>query len=90
VGIQPQKRKVDRDMWRKRSHLILLLVALSSESVPLKWTDQFQKSFEAITEIVAQEVLLNYPNFNVHFDIYTDNSEKQIGAVIVAFMIVIF
>jgi hypothetical protein len=60
-----------RDMWHKRSHLILLLAALSSKSVPFKWTEQCQKSFEAITEIVAQEVLLNYPNFSIPFDIYT-------------------
>jgi RNase H-like domain found in reverse transcriptase len=71
-----------RDMWRKRSHLISPLVALSSKSVPFTWTEQCQKSFEDITKIVAQEVLLNYPNFNVPFDIFTDASEKQLGVVI--------
>jgi hypothetical protein len=72
-------------MWRKRSHLITPLAALSSlsKSVPFTWTQQCQKSFEDITKIVAQEVQLNYPNFNVPFDIYTDASEKQLGAVII-------
>jgi RNase H-like domain found in reverse transcriptase len=69
-------------MWRKRSHLISPLVALSSKSVPFLLTEQCQKSFEDIKKIVAQEVLLNYPNFIIPFDIYTDASEKQLGAVI--------
>jgi RNase H-like domain found in reverse transcriptase len=73
-----------RDMWRmlKRSHLILLLVGLTSKSVPFTWTEQCQKSFDDIKKIVAQEVLLNYPNFGIPFDIYTDASKKQLGAVI--------
>jgi hypothetical protein len=70
------------DIWRKRSDLITPLAALSSRSVPYKLTEQCQKSFEDITKIVAQEVLLNYRNFNVPFDIFTDTSEKQLGAVI--------
>jgi RNase H-like domain found in reverse transcriptase len=71
-----------RAMWRKCSHLILPLAALSSKSVPFAWTEQCQKSFEDITKIVAQEVLLNYPNFSIPFDTFTDASEKQLGAVI--------
>jgi RNase H-like domain found in reverse transcriptase len=71
-------------MWHKRSHQITPLAALSSlsKSVPFTWTEQCQKSFEDIKKIVAQEVLLNNPNFNVPFDIFTDASEKQLGAVI--------
>jgi RNase H-like domain found in reverse transcriptase len=69
-------------MWRKRSHLILPLAVLSSKSVLFKWTEQCQKSFEDITKIVAQEVLLNYPNFSISFDIFTDSSEKQLVAAI--------
>jgi hypothetical protein len=71
-----------RDMWHKRSHLILPLAALSSKSKPFTWTEQCQKSFEDITKIVAQEVLLNYPNFGIPFDIFTDASERQLGTVI--------
>jgi RNase H-like domain found in reverse transcriptase len=69
-------------LWRKHSHLISPLAALSSKSVPFKWTGQCQKSFEDIKKIGAQEVLLNYPNFSIPFNIYTDASEKQLGAVI--------
>jgi RNase H-like domain found in reverse transcriptase len=70
-----------RDMWRKCSHMILPFAALSSKSVPFKWTEKYQNSFED-KKIVAQEVLLNYPNFSITFDIYTDASEKLLGAVI--------
>jgi RNase H-like domain found in reverse transcriptase len=71
-----------KDMWRKRSHLISPLAELSSKSVQFKWTEQCQKSFEDITKIVAQEVLLNYPNFSIPFTIHTDASKKQLVVVI--------
>jgi RNase H-like domain found in reverse transcriptase len=64
-------------MPRECSHIILLFRALSSRSVPYIWTEQCQKSFEEIKKIVAQEVLLDYPNFNIPFTIYTDAREKQ-------------
>jgi hypothetical protein len=65
-----------KDMWRKRSHLILPLAALSSKSVQFILTEQCQKSLEDIKKIVAQEVLLNYPSFSIPFDIFTDASEN--------------
>jgi RNase H-like domain found in reverse transcriptase len=70
------------DMWHQHSHMILPLATLSSKSVPYPWTEQCQKSFEDIKKIVAQEVLLNYPNFSIPFTIFTDSSESQLGVVI--------
>ncbi len=33
--------------------------------------------------ILAADVLMAYPNHNIHFDIYTDASNHQMGAIIV-------
>ena len=33
--------------------------------------------------MVAEEALLSYPNFSKPFDLYTDASDKQLGATLV-------
>ena len=33
-------------------------------------------------KIVSKDVLLAYPDFNISFEIYTDASDRQLGAVI--------
>ena len=38
--------------------------------------------FEAIKRVIGREVLLGYPDFNDPFEIRTDASRLQIGAVI--------
>ena len=44
--------------------------------------DEHQKCFDAIKRVIGREVLLAYPDFNALFEIYTDASKLQIGAVI--------
>ena len=39
--------------------------------------------FDEIKRIVARNNLLIYPDFNKRFDIYTDASDSQLGAVII-------
>ena len=41
-----------------------------------------QKFFEAIKRLIGREVLLGYPDFNAPFEIHTDASKLQLGAVI--------
>ena len=71
-----------RDLWRHRSELLAPLSCLTSINVPFKWTDIEQKAFEMIKQVVSQQVLLTYPNFNIPFHIYTDASKYQLGSVI--------
>ena len=40
------------------------------------------KCFDAIKRVIGREVLLAYPEFNAPFEIHTDASKLQIGAVI--------
>ena len=41
-----------------------------------------QICFDAIKHVIRREVLLAYPDFNASFEIYTDASKLQNGAVI--------
>ena len=40
------------------------------------------KKFDLIKKVIAKETLLAYPNFNTRFDIHTNASQTQLGAVI--------
>ena len=69
-------------MWANRSHLLHPLTALTPHKVRFKWTDVEQKAFDNIKRDVSQDTLLAYPDFNERFDIHTDYSDYQLGAVI--------
>ena len=71
-----------RDLWIRRSEVLAPLAALTSKKVPWKWTDKHQLAFELMKKIVSKEVLLSYPDFSKPFDIHTDASHTQLGAVI--------
>ena len=71
-----------RDMWIRRSEILAPLTKLCSKGVKFEWTDEQQKAFELIKKLVSQEILLAYPDFNELFEIHTDASDYQLGAVI--------
>ena len=71
-----------RDMWRRRSHILAPLTALSAKTAKWKWSEECNESFETIKRAIATETLLNFPDFNKEFHIYTDASDYQLGAVI--------
>ena len=48
-----------------------------------KWTSVEQKVFDEIKRTVARKTLLAYPYLNKRFDIHIDNSNHQLGAVII-------
>ena len=71
-----------RDMWIRRSEVLAPLAALTSKTTKWEWTDVHQKAFETIKQIVGRETLLSYPDFSKPFEIHTDASHTQLGAVI--------
>ncbi len=71
-----------RDMWPKRSETLAPLTELCASTVPHKWTEEHNKAFEKMKQIMSKEVLLVYPNFTKPFNIHTDASHTQLGAVI--------
>jgi len=71
-----------RDMWPRRSHFLAPLSSLVSINVRWNWSDECQKAFNQIKSIIAKETLLAYPDFSKPFEIHTDASKVQLGAVI--------
>jgi hypothetical protein len=71
-----------RQLWYHRSHIITLLVAITSDKAKCVWGPEQKKAFKEIRNTVAHQVLLKYPDFSKPFDIFIDASDYQIGAVI--------
>ncbi len=71
-----------RDMWIHHSSVLAPLAALTSKTMKWEWTEQHSKAFALMKNIVSRETLLSYPDFSQPFDVYTDASHIQLGAVI--------
>ena len=71
-----------RDMWIHRSEVLSPLTSMTSKQAKWNWDAKCQKAFQEIKRIVSRETLLAYPNFNETFEIHTDASKQQLGAVI--------
>ena len=71
-----------RDLWIRRSHVLAPLTKIAGASAKWQWTEKEQNAFDTMKEIISKETLLAYPNFSQPFDIHTDASHTQLGAVI--------
>ena len=71
-----------RDMWIRRSEILAPLSKITSKTAKWQWTEVEQQAFDTIKKIVSQETLLRHPDFNKEFEIHTDASKYQLGAVI--------
>jgi hypothetical protein len=69
-------------LWVLRKELITPLTSMTSKNVKFNWTNEHQKVFENIKKIICREVMLTFPDVSKPFHIYTDASDKQLGAVI--------
>ena len=83
-----------RDLWAKRSDMLAPLTslvgecghtkvtkALKTKKVPWYWDKVHQKAFNDIKTNIARDVALAYPDYSKEFEIYTDASSRQMGAV---------
>ena len=57
-------------------------MSLTSTESKWDWADKYQKASEAIKHVILRKMLLSYPDFTKPFDIHTDASDYQLGAVI--------
>ena len=70
-----------RDMWPKRSHILAPLTNLTGKKT-YDWTDECTKAFNHMKTLMVEDALLVWPDHNQPFDIETDASNYQLGAVI--------
>ncbi len=56
--------------------------AKGTKKVPWHWDEVHQRAYNHIKATIAKDVVLDYLDFNKVFEIYTDTSSKQLGAVI--------
>jgi hypothetical protein len=56
--------------------------AKGTKKVPCHWDEVHQRAFDHVKATIAKDVVLAYPNYSKVFEIYTDASSKQLGAVI--------
>jgi hypothetical protein len=47
-----------------------------------QWTKEADEAFQQIKKVISDQVMLTFPKFGEPFDIYTDASDCQLGAVI--------
>ena len=71
-----------RDMWVRRSHVLAPLASLTSNKSKWNWGPSQEIAFNTAKKIIAREVMLAYPDFSKPFQIHTDASHHQLGAVI--------
>eukprot|EP00956_Cyclotella_meneghiniana_P038967 scaffold163527_cov46-Cyclotella_meneghiniana.AAC.1 len=55
---------------------------MGKKKVPWHWDEVHQIAFDNVKAAIAKDVALGYPDFSKEFEIYTDDSASQIGAVI--------
>lgn len=71
-----------RYMWKHRSHILAPLSAMVGKNAKFQWTEQHQQAFDEIKRLVSKEVLLSFPDYSQRFELYTDASDRQLGAVL--------
>ncbi len=71
-----------RDLYPKRAEILAPLTSLCGKNIKFKWEKEHEEAFLKMKQTMTNETMLTYPNFDEHFVIHTDASNKQIGGVI--------
>ncbi len=84
-----------RDMWPSHSETLAPLTNLvggcretkttrmnKTKIKPWWWDSIHQQAFDVVKAAIAKETVLAYPDFSKPFELYTDSSSTQLGAVI--------
>ena len=71
-----------RDFCPNLSTIAEPLQRLQRKGVKWEWTEQCQKSFEAVKSLLLSDTVLAFPDFNRRFTLATDASDFGLGAVL--------
>ncbi len=71
-----------RYMWPRCAHILKPLTDQSGmkKKSQINWTDKMQKAFNKMHLLMAANALAAYLNHNMQFDVYSDDSDLQLGA----------
>jgi RNase H-like domain found in reverse transcriptase len=69
-------------LFRQRSTILAPITKISSKNVPFVWGAEQQSAFEQMKALIAEDILLQYPDPNQPFSIPPDASEYQLGSAI--------
>jgi hypothetical protein len=83
------------DLWARQSKTLAPLTSLVGEcsqtktskakgtkKAPWHWDEVHQRTFNHVKATITKDVVLAHPDYSKVFEIYTDASSKQLGAVI--------
>ena len=56
--------------------------ATKTRHMPWHWDDMHQTAFDIKKTAIATEIVWAYPDYSQGFEIYTDSSKFQLGAII--------
>jgi hypothetical protein len=84
-----------RDMWAKHSEMLAPLTDVvgacgekkttkknKTKKLPWRWDPIHQQAFDNVKATITKDVVLAYPDFTKPFEIYTNASTMQLGAMI--------
>eukprot|EP00978_Attheya_sp_CCMP212_P030358 scaffold111347_cov25-Attheya_sp.AAC.2 len=69
-------------VWPKRAHILAPLTGLVHGKKDVQWTEIHTAAFNAMKALMAKDCILSYPDPNIPYDIETNASDYQTGAVI--------
>src|SRR5256885_4609998 len=78
LGLFSYYRKFVKDF----SRIAKPLLALLKKDIPFEWTNKQQNAFDYLKKRLMEAPILQYPDFNKPFLIYTDASGTGLGAVL--------
>ena len=73
-----------KDMWPRRAHILAPFNELCGAKRKFTWTGIHENSFNLAKKLIAEDVLLRFPNHKLPFEIYTDANNFQIGATLLS------
>lgn len=70
------------DIFLCHAYILAPITQLQSKDIPFVCSTKCQWALDTIKNLIAQDILLAYPDPNVPFKIYTNASDLQLGAII--------